>query len=141
MEAFREHVLADLRGAFPEVEVDEWGSVVVLFRDFPVHCKFSRAADGEPVVLVQAPVLLDVHAPPDDLYELVCLLQSRIVFGSLAVIGSSSGNIHLMLNAHLLETAAATAKRAVRLVHEEARVQAHCPARTPPNGGVTAAGS
>lgn len=142
MEDVREHVLATLRGAYPEVGIDEWGSVVVMFRDFPVHCKFSRASDGEPVVLVQAPVLLDVPAPPGELYELVCLIQSRIGFGSLSVIGSTTGDIHVMLNAHLLDTSVASAQRAVRLVHDEARAQAQALlALTPPIGGATASGT
>src|SRR4051812_27639027 len=101
VDALREMLQASLSAAFPNVSVNEFGSVMTSFPDNPVACKVATLPDGALVVNLESPVLLDIPSPKPEVYELICLLEQGIQFGWLSVIGSSSGDIHIFARAQL----------------------------------------
>jgi hypothetical protein len=143
-DSLRSALKSMLEASFPNVSTNEFGSVVVSFPDNPVGCKVSRLPDGSLVVNLESPILLDVPSPQSEVYELICLLQKGIPFGSLIVVGGSSGDIHMLIRGQLLADglAASHLTRAVALVHGAAVAEiGRFRELAPPIGGVTAYGS
>jgi hypothetical protein len=134
-------VTALLKASFTSVSRTAEGGILVAFPDNPVHCYIGELPDGTFIVDLESPVFLDVPQPEPDVYELICLLQHDIAFGSLAVVSSARGGIHLIIRAQLLTDGMTSGQlaRAVRVVQREAMAEIHRFRQlAPPLGGETA---
>jgi hypothetical protein len=134
-------VTALLEASFASVSRTAEGRILVAFPDNPVHCHIGELPDGTFVVDLESPVFLDVPQPEPDVYELICLLQRDIAFGSLAVVRSARGGIHLIIRAQLLTDGMTSGQlaRAVRVVQREAMAEIRRFRQlAPPLGGETA---
>lgn len=135
---------AMLGSSFSNVSVNDFGSVMISLPDNPVACKVNRLRDGSLVVNIESPVLLDVPSPRPDVYELICLLTHQIPFGSLSVIGGSTGDIHIFVRGQLFANGFSNSHltRAVSLTRDAAIAQIQALRQlAPPIGGVTAYGA
>jgi hypothetical protein len=134
-------VTALLEASFTSVSGTAEGGILVAFPDNPVHCYIGELPDGTLVVDLESPVFLDIPEPEPDVYQLICLLQRDIAFGSLAVVSNARGGVHLILRAQLLPDGVTSAQlaRAVRVVQREALAEIHRFRQlAPPLGGETA---
>lgn len=134
---------------FPDVSVNEAGNVLVSLPENPVICKLRMTADGSAVVLLEAPVLLDVPSPRPSVLRYVLSRAGDLGFGHLVALFSElgpepMGEAHILLRAHLFAetlTPALLAK-AIRLVHGAAlREIDFFRQLSPPVGGTTAYGA
>jgi hypothetical protein len=137
----RRAIMANLEGAFANVVLNEFGTVMVPMPGNPIGCKTARLADDSLIVNLEAPILFDVPTPSSSLYELICLITADISYGSFLVFGGPNKDIHIFLRAQLPPEAAygPAIRRAVRLLHA-ASIEEIQRFRSfnPPIGGATA---
>ncbi len=130
-----------LAGVFPDVWVNDYGSIMVQLPRNPVKCVAAKLPEGSLVVNLESPVLLDVPKPQPDVFQLLCLLQSSVPFGSIVTVSSSAGDVHLAIRGQLLADGLTTEAltKAVTLVHAAALDEIDRFRRiSPPLGGQTA---
>lgn len=130
-----------LEQSFDEVSMSEFGGLMIWLPDNPAKCEIQVLEGGTVIVKIESPVLMDVPPPPQEMFELICLLQREIEFGSLVVISNSVGEMHLAVQAKLLagQLTQDMLSTAVRLVHKAALNEiSRFQSLTPPVGGATA---
>lgn len=117
-ERLREWLAAD----YGNVTINEYGSVVVPAGTTTIICKPTATHDGDEIVQIEAPILVEVPSNPD-LFELLTLTTLQEPFGACVVGGGEREDtvwIFYRATAYLDSLTADQLKRTVSLVYNRA---------------------
>lgn len=144
LDGVRQEAFRILKAAYPEVSVNERGSIIIATPETPVVCRVREAEAGVFVIGVASPILLDFYPEPS-LYELISKSQVSLPFGSIVVgAGAEPNQIMLELRGQVFADSlnGTHLVRAVSLVHAQALKQIHLlESLTPAIGGTRAYGA